>query len=958
MLYETARTRVSRIWPLGCATSLIRKEPLGSRAVERAHHEARILRRLSSVTGVVRLAGGWTGDELVFEDAGGETLATVIGAGRVDIGQALTIALGLARIVAGVHRAGVLHKDVNPMNVLVSGPARRPMLIDFGLASTFGQEHPGFVHQREIEGTLPYLAPEQTGRTGMWVDERADLYGLGATVYELVTGRPVFAAGEPLQMIHDALTRVPVPPAQLDERVPQVFSQIIMRLLEKDPDRRYQSAEGVAHDLTILIERGRPGDGLRSPGGPTSGDGPMALGTRDFPARLSAPSRLVGRDAEVAALRSAYDRALAGDGAGVLVAGAPGVGKTALVNRLRSLVTAGGGWYVSAKFDQFRQGARHSAVHELLRGLGRLLLAGSQDQVEAARSRVRDALGANLVLAGTVPELAVLLEIALVEDPTEAVEGDAATVATRLRQMALGILRAVASAELPVVIVLDDLHWAGPSAVSFIDSILMADELAGVLLVGTYRSADVGPTHPLTTALARWERLGAAPTLVMVENLATDDLGRMLAEMLRLSAPEAADLAGAIGARTGGNPYDTLELVNALRREGALELGADGWSWDAAAIRSFVGHADVLDLLAARIERLPEAARTSLSLLACLGGQVELSLLQAAGGLTLEAIGERLLAPLEDGLLLPVYGDAPAIRFRHDRVQQAAYARLGRAGRQETHLAIARRLRDEPRWASVAAENYLIALEILDDPAERRLAAGLLVQAAASARVLNAAGAERFVGAAIDLLGDGATAIADPLLVAAKRRHHAVLYGLGRLDDADRVYDWIEERTDDPADLVAPACIQVASLTIRGEPLAAVSLGLTLLGRLGIVVPEEELTRALEAPYAQLGEWASGLVLADDLARPEASDRRTLAAATLIDRLLPASFFCDPAITAWLTLASRRAWVAHGPCGPLAANLSCATLSTIKLRGDYRTGYTIARHALMVGEARGYEPQT
>lgn len=946
VLYETAQTRVTRIWPPGGTASVVRKEPLGPHAVRRARHEARILRRLSSVAGVIPLAGGWGDDELVFADVGGAPLAALMDDGRPDIASALTLALALTRIVAAVHRAGVLHKDINPMNVLVT-PAREPLLIDFGIAGTFGQEHPGFVHQRQIDGTLPYLAPEQTGRTGMWVDERADLYGLGATMYELLTGRPVFAQADPLRMVHDALTSVPVAPTELDGRVPQDLSELVMRLLEKDPDRRYQSADGVAYDLSRLTEDHRSGTGHR-----------LMLGARDFPSRLSAPSRLIGREAEIETLRSAYHRALAGAAQGVLVAGGPGVGKSALVNGLRSLVTSSGGWFVSGKFDQYRQDSDHDGVRDALRGLGRLLLACAPEEVEATRMRIRDALGANLVLAGAIPEFAVLLDVAPVEDPVRAVEGDAATIATRLRQTAVGILQAVASADVPVVLVLDDLQWAGPSAVGFVDAVLMDGGLTGVLLVGTYRSCDVGPTHPLATTVARWERLGVAWELLALENLEPDDLSRMLADMLRLPSPGAAALAASLGARTAGNPYDTLELVNALRREGVLTLGVGGWSWDESAIRGFVGHADVLDLLAARIADLPAAARTIVELLACLGGDVGFGLLHAAAGLDPQTVGEQLLAPLEDGLLLLTAGDPPTVRFRHDRVHQAAYARLDQATRGTRHLAIARRLCHTPTWASFAAGHYLSALEILEEPGERREAARLLVDSATAVRVLNPAGAERSLEAAIELLATGDAPIGDPLLEAAKRQHHLVLYARGRLDAADAVYAWIAAQADDPLELVESTCVQVASLTIRGRPLAAVSLGLELLGRLGIAVPEGELTSELRTSYEELGHWASGLVLADDLVRPTVTERVTLMAATLIDRLLPASFFCDPEIAAWLTLASQRAWVQHGPCGPLAANLSCATLSTIRLREDYRTGYKIAKHALAVAEARGYEPAT
>ena len=946
VMFENERTRVSRMRPSGATADLILKEALGPGAVRRTRHELRILQRLATVPGVVRLATGW-GDDLVLKDIGGETLAAAIRDRALNPGLSLEIAQQLAWIVASIHRAGVVHNDINPMNVILSGDTPRPVLIDFGLASTCGEERPGFVHQREIVGTLPYIAPEQTGRTGMSVDERADLYGLGATVYELVTGCPPFDPGDPLQMVHDTLTRIPPAPAELDPRVPRQFSEIIMRLLQKDPDRRYQSADGLAHDLQRVAELQAAGDGEPTP-----------LGAMDFPVRLSAPARLVGRDVEIGALRAAFDRALLGSGHGVLLAGPSGVGKTAAVDELRSIVTAQGGWFVTGKFDRYRQDALSDAIFGILQALGRLLLASSEAELETARVRISTALGPNVALAAIVPELAALLGVSVETDPVRAAGGDASTVATRLRQTGLDLLRSVASTQLPVVVVIDDLQWAGATAIGFIDAVLTDDTLDGVLLVGAYRDDEVDSAHLLAPALARWQRLGTAPALVRVENLSPVDLRQMLGQMLRLPADDASALADAIGTRTAGNPFDTVELVNALRRDGVLATGADGWSWDAGAIRRFVGAGDVVELLVTRIEALPQASQELLEIMACLGGTLELDLLATAGGWSDDAVGEALLAPLEDGLLLIDRGDDGAVRFRHERVQEAAYGRLDPAYRRKLHLAIARRLAHARERGAVAAEQYLAALEVIVDPVERRLAAGLFVAAGATLRVVNQAAAEPFVIAAIRLLDTQATTADDPLRVAAECQHHAVLYGLGRLTDADRVYDWIERRIADPVDLVEPACIQVASLTIRRQPQAAVALGMAVLSRLGVALPEGDVTDEMQREYDLLADWPASLDLGDDLARPELSDRRILMTVKLIDRLLPASFFCDPSITAWLTLTSQRAWVKHGPCGPLVANLSCATLSTIKLRDDYRTGYAIAQHALAVGEARGYEPET
>ena len=258
IVHQSGRTRITRlVLPGG---TVIRKEPLGPDGERRMRHEVAMLERLRGVAGVAQLAGAprYPGS-VVLADAGGASLA---GAAKPLAADELTgLGLGLGRAVAGMHRQGVMHRDISPANIVLSGDGS-PCLVDFALASSFAEVRLEFTHQAEIAGTLAYLAPEATGRTGRPVDQRADLYALGAVLYELATGKPPFGTGDPLRLIHDHLARVPVPPAEANPALPAPLSEIIMHLLEKEPDNRYQTADGLIHDLERL--RGRasgPGSG-------------------------------------------------------------------------------------------------------------------------------------------------------------------------------------------------------------------------------------------------------------------------------------------------------------------------------------------------------------------------------------------------------------------------------------------------------------------------------------------------------------------------------------------------------------------------------------------------------------------------------------------------------------------------------------------------------------------------
>ena len=937
VLYATARTHVSRVRladGTGGTVAAIRKEPLGPGSDQRVRYELTILARLADVEGVPHLADVPSpAGVILLADVGGVSMAQR----RPEPDRLIPVALEVATVVAAMHRRGVVHKDINPANLLVSGSSGRVCLIDFDLASTFAEERPDFTHQSQITGTLAYLAPEQTGRMGRPVDLRADLYALGATLYEFATGGPPFGTGDALRLTHDHLARVPAPAIELNPALPPALSDIIARLLEKEPDQRYQSAEGLAHDLARL------------------GADPAArfrLGERDFPMRLAPPSRLVGRDAEIAALRCAFADALTGTNRGLLISGGPGVGKTALTDELRSIVAGSGGWFVSGKFDQHRQDHQADAVRQALRALGRMLLAEPPAEAARRRAQLLGLLGPNAgLVAAVLPEFAVLLGV-----PPEGVVGDAQHVEIRLASAGLDLVRAVASPERPLVLVIDDLQWALPTPLGFVDAVLGDAGLSGVLLVGSYRDAEVDAAHPLTAMFARWQRLDLAPPELRLRNLPPADLGLMLAEMLRVTPAEGGRLAAVVNERTGGNPYDTVELINSLRREGALVSGAKGWTWEADTVRRHLGRGDVVELLLARIGALPATTQALLEAMACLGGEVTVDLLEVASGLTPDELQEGLRPALEDGLLVLDRGGERSVRFRHDRVQQAAYDHLGKQWRPELHLTLARRLAARPGFDAVAAGQYLYAVGEVADPQERRRVVELLRAGAAQARMLtNHALAERFIAAAAPLV--------DPddvdTRVGVEIERHLTLYSLGRLEAADESYRLVERDCADPLRLAEATCVQLSSLTNQGRPQEAVALGLDRLRALGVAVPgPDELGPAIGAGLAALHGWLATGSEADDLRHPEITDPLVLTTARLVNRLTPAAFFSDQAVMAWLVLESARIWAAHGPAGPLVGPLSHAAFVTTAVAQDYRTGCRAVRRVLAAGEARGYEPDT
>jgi predicted ATPase/signal transduction histidine kinase len=934
VFHQSERTRVTRIYLPGRA--VIRKEPLGADAERRLKHEAAMLERLCGAEGIAQLleAPRFPGS-LVLEDAGRTTFTAL--AKPLPARDLFDLALKLVSAVAGMHQRGVMHRDISPANLVISEDGE-VCLLDFALASSFAEIRLEFTHYSQIVGTLAYLAPEQTGRTGRAVDQRADLYAVGATLYELATGAPPFGSGDPLRLVHDHLARLPTAPAAVNAAVPEPFSDIVMHLLEKEPDNRYQSGEGVIYDL----ER------LRSVGAGEAGE--TRLGEHDFPVRLLPPSRLVGRDDEVAALRNAFADATSGRSRGVLVGGPPGVGKTVLVDELRAVVTARDGWFVAGKFDQYRRDLEFDAGYQAFRGLGRLLLAEPEHELAELRERILEAVGPNAgLLSAVLPEFAVLLAVA----PDR---GDPLSAQARVQRASVAGLRAVASKERPVVLFVDDLQWAGHTPLGFVDLVLSEQPIEGLLLVGAYRDSEVDATHPLAAPLARWREQTGVRHL-RLENLSPPGLAGMVAEMLHYDSATAAGLADVIEPYSCGNPYETVELLNALRREGLLSPTATGWRWDAGVVHEHLGRSEMPGSLAGHVETLPASSRQLVEAMACLGGRVELSLLQTASALPARAVDETLAPALEEGLLAVEPGARPAVRFRHDRIREAILRGLEPEPRAGLHLEIARRLAAVPELFAAAAEQYLPVIEAIADPAERHQVVLLLQRAADQAALIgDYLLVSALLAAALRLIDAADTAT----LIAVHTGRHSALYSSGRLQDADEEYHMIERLSTGALDRSDATPVQIRSLTNRTLLAEAVGLGLESLRELGIAVPAADRFAAdLDHQFEYLYRWLDHSDAADDLAWPEITDPALVAATRVLEALLYTAYMvADPAMYGWLAVEAVRIWLEHGP-GPALIAPACHTaFAVVAVRGDYAAAYRALRRSLALGETRGYEPGT
>ena len=948
--------------------------------------ERQILGRLDGLSGCPRvLVRDPTALELVVADPGGTWLAESNLLGQIDLPRFLSIAESLARLVASIHGRGVFHGAIDPACILIQ-ETDQVWLLDFRRATDLSAPAPA---SGWVEGDATYRSPEQTGRLGRPVDHRTDLYSLGLVLYALATGAPPFADADPLALVHAHLARDPPSPREKAPWLPEPLARAILILLSKDPDERYRGAIGLVQDLRRIrqaIATGAPLDGRR-------------LRERDPTLAPRPPRRLHGRDRELGTLVAAFMEATEGRSRALFVAGYPGVGKTALIRELQRPALLNGGLFAAGKCDRLQRERPYFPISQSLGGVCLRLMADPDSDGESSRERIRAGLGrAAAALHEILPELEPLLGPRPPAPPLGPLETQG-----RVRALLVALVRQVATPERPLVLFLDDLQWADRPSLDLIGALLADTAIRGLLLVGAYRDAEVDDTHPLADLVQRLTGTGLAPQVLTLGDLAPGHLAGMVAEMLGTPAEEVKGLGTRLHAKTAGNPFFAIQLVQALHDSGALRIDPDRglWVWEESALLGCQVSANLADLLALRLGELDEAAAEVVLTAACLGDEVDLGLLSLATALSPDPLRESLAPALRRGILIPTDGPTAraadgrgALRFCHDRMRQAVYELRDDAERAGLHLTIARRLARAGAGSDRlrAAEHFALAASLVAataPPEERSLARQVLAEAALRARRSGAfSAAEGFLRPAMALLPED-TWWSDPDAAAALHSElHLALCGQARHDEADAIYALLEARAASPERLVDAACIQIGSLCKRTRYRDAIELGCALLERLGVPIPLAELDRTLEEIWRNAPDIfclpggpdraASPLSTESPIARelsalyrhlaggalvrlesmPELGDARLVGAVRLMDSLLPSANFTHMALVSWLPLRIGRLWIEEGYCETAIAPFASIGPVVIAFRGDYAAADRIARTALEIGAARGADLRT
>ena len=946
ILYDRGGTTLYRAVGIADRVPVILKvvEPgrTGSKALDHQRREFEVGRslHLSSVVRPLALEVHQGLPTLVLEDFGGLPLTRAF-PGPVPVEKFLALAIRIASAVADLHEDGLVHRDLKPENVLVAPATLEVKLADLGFATRLPRLVESARPPTLIEGSFPYLSPEQTGRMNRAVDARSDLYALGVTFFQLLTGRLPFEARDPLEWIHCHVARPPPSASQLEPAVPEVVAAIVTKLLAKMAEDRYQTARGLQRDLERCSEEWRARRAIA----------PFPLGARDLPDRLQLDHRLYGRDADIAALVGALDR-IARTGASelVLVSGYAGIGKSSLVRELQKAIVQERGLFAAGKCDPHDREVPYSMLVQAFGELVLDIVALGEAQVTEWRRRL-DILGpsAQLVVQ-VIPTLELIMgrQPPVPELPPAEARDRFATVFRRF----IGVFARPAR---PLTLALDDLQWADAATLALLQDLVTNPEPRSLLVVGTFRENEVGPSHPVRALLAACGA-GARVSQIVLGPLTDRDLTAFVAAALHGGPEQVAPLAALVREKTGANPFFAIQFLATLQQEHLLEYDAreEKWRWDLERIRARRFTDNVVELMVTKVRRLPAETQEALEVVACLGTAAPTVIVAAALERSETDADALLWGALREGLLLRV-GDG--YQFLHDRVREAAYSLVDETARPALHLTIGRRILARLPRALIEERVFDVmnqldrGVELVTDAGEREMHRRLDVLAGARARAAAAFAAARgyYAHAAALLPSDGSRldeAFAIQLALAECE------YMVGDFAHAEARFDVLVTTALSARDRARVELQRMTLFQGSGRFEDALRTGLDALRPFGVTIPEAEpeIAAAFEAELGEIrarlgGRRAAALVEVPDIPDPDLR----IVIRLLVETWVPA-YNARPACHALLIARAMGLLLRHGNTAESSAVFGGWAMVLLARFGDARTAFELSQAALQIAE--------
>ena len=816
---------------------------------------------------------------MVLEDFGGRSLAEELPYSHLDIEDFLKLSQRVTEILGRVHHANIIHKDINPSNILRCISTQEVKLIDFGISTELSRETQAILNPVVLEGTLAYMSPEQTGRVNRTIDYRTDFYSLGVTFYEMLTGQLPHQAEDAMELVHCHIAKAPATPHEINPQIPTVLSAIVLKLLAKNAEDRYQSAFGVGADLSLCLEQYRSGQNIEF----------FPIGRRDTSEAFQIPQKLYGRSRQVKTLLETFDRVSQGATEMCLVAGYSGIGKSALVNEVHKPIVKQRGYFISGKFDQFQRNIPYVSLIQAFKELIRQLLTESDHQIKIWKEKLVKSLGqAGQVIVEVIPEVEVIIgpQPAVAElGPTES--------QNRFNSQFREFVRTFAAKDHPLIIFLDDLQWADGPSLQLIELLITDPEEQYIFLIGAYRDNEVDAAHPLTFTLTEIEKTGAHLNTITLQALELKYINQLIAETLNSTLTQSRSLAELCLEKTGGNPFFLNQFLHTLHEERLLQFDpvSGVWKWEMEQIRQAAMTDNVVELMTEKLRTLPESTQKVLKLAACIGNRFDLYILSIVNEQSPDNTATEIWLALKEGLILPLNDlykfvqdeDPSKIQycFLHDRVQQAAYALIEEVRKKKAHQQIGQLLlqhisKEELEEKIFDIVNHLnFGSDYLKNQTEKYQLAVLNLKAGEKARLSVAfEPALKYFTEGVGLLPKNSWEKEYELTSHLYFGKAEVEFVTGNLEEGKRLLSLILPHTNNLFDHIKTYTRLTDIYSITGEIHKGTLKILEALHFVGVDIPTEDaaIRIAIDSELQQIEEYLLGIEIAGLYNLPEMQD--------------------------------------------------------------------------------------
>jgi predicted ATPase/signal transduction histidine kinase/serine phosphatase RsbU (regulator of sigma subunit) len=913
---------------------------------------------LNDIKGVVDVHGLESDQNrffIVLEDFGATSVDRLKLAGQMSLTDFLTLTISVTEILGQLHQRYLIHKDINPSNILLNSTTKQLKLIDFGISTVLSRENATFSNPNLLEGTLAYLSPEQTGRMNRAIDYRTDFYSLGVTFYELLTGQLPFPMQDALEVVHCHIAKQPVPPYSLKPDIPQAISDIVLKLMAKNAEDRYQSTYGLKADLEECLQQWQTAGQIEL----------FPLARADVSDRFEIPQKLYGREAEIATLMAGAERVSQGGSELMLVAGYSGIGKSALVQEVYKPLTRQRGYFIAGKFDQFQRDIPYASLIQAFRALMRQLLTESAAALATWCKKLQQALGSNgQVIIEVIPEVEQVI------GPQPAVpELPPAEAQNRFNFVFQNFIKVFTQPEHPLVMFLDDLQWTDGASLKLIELLMTAPDSHYLFLIGAYRDNEVNEAHPLMLALDEIQKANTTVNQITLSPLALPHVTQLITDIIHADPEIAFPLAELVHAKTGGNPFFVTEFLKLLYAESLLTFNYEQgrWQWDLEQIALQQITDNVVELMATKVQKLPPETLAVLKLAAVIGNQFYLETLAIVSEKSPRYTAATLWAAISDGFILPLSEtyklmeleieglseQAAFYKFAHDRIQQAVYSLIPDKEKPLVHLRVGQLLQQNMPTEKRAQKlfdivNHLNQGQILiEQPTERYELAQLNLQAGKKAKASAAyQPALNYLRIGLGLLEGKSWQLQYNLTLQLHVEAVEAAYLSTEFKEMERLAEVVLQQAKTLLDKVKIYELEISTRIAKNQLLEAMHTALRVLKSLGITFPyepsESDMISALqETELALAGRRVQNLV-----ELPEMMEQCKLAAIRLLGYVTSVSYKTAPELMPLSVIKQVQLSIEYGNATKSPYAYATYGLLLCGVLGNIDSGYEFGQLAL------------